>query len=106
MSHELIAEIKKIEIAKKKGDVVPSELIGPLVLLHNQSILIAHKNADEEILTFIGHKYELTLEDMADTRQKMVNARNAAMQNATKATMKGLQNIITQFSEKRGVGQK
>lgn len=98
--------LKEIEIAKKKGDVIPSELIGPLVMLHNQSILNAHKNADEEILTYIGHKYEITVEDKAKARQKMVDARNSAMKNAISATMKGLQNIIVEYSEKRGVGQK
>lgn len=39
-------EIEKlqIEIQKKKGEVVPVELIKPVILQHNQSILTEFKN--------------------------------------------------------------
>jgi hypothetical protein len=101
-------EIEKLEleIEKKKGEVIPSELIKPVFLQHNQHILHAMKNADEEILTHISHKYSITAPDMAYMRGKSIEIRNAAMQKATDSSIKSIANIINEFAEKRSAGQK
>lgn len=101
-------EIEKLvlDIEKKKGEVIPSELIKPVFLQHNQHILHAMKNADEEILTQISHKYSITAPDMAYMRGKSIEIRNAAMQKATDSSIKSIANIINEFAEKRTAGQR
>lgn len=105
---KLAKDIEKIdlEIEKKKGEVIPSELIKPVFIQHNQHILMAMKNADDEMLSIFGHKYGLTLEDIAWIRGEWTKKRNTALTEATNASAKAVDVIVADFSVKRGVGQK
>lgn len=64
------------------------------------------KNADDEMLTFLGHKYEISGADLADIRSKWVSLRNAAVRKATEQSIKSIDNIVNDYAEKRGVGQR
>ena len=101
-------EIEKLnlEIEKKKGEVIPSELIKPVFLQHNQFVLMEMKNADDEMISVFSHKYDLTAEDTAFIRQEWVKRRNAAISNATTASVKNVGSIVNEFAEKRGKGEK
>lgn len=101
-------EVEKltIEIQKKKGEVVPSELIKPVFLQHNQYILMEMKNADEEMLTMIEHKYDISSEDVAFIRSEWTKRRNTCITNAINASIKGISSIVNEFTEKKGVGQR
>lgn len=100
------AEIKRLEIEKKKGIVVPSAPIQPIFLQHNQHILAEMKNADEEMLTAFAHKYGISGADVAYIRGEWVNRRNVAMQKASEASAKGIAAIINDYSDKRAVGER
>jgi hypothetical protein len=101
-------EVEKlqIEVSKKKGEVIPSELMKPLILQHNQHILMEQKNADEEMLTMFAHKHSIPGADVAYIREAWINRRNAAVKSATKATVSGVESVIQDYSEKRGVGER
>jgi hypothetical protein len=101
-------EVEKLdlEIEKKRGEVIPSELIKPVFLQHNQHLLMSMKNADDEMLSIFGHKYSLALEDIAWIRGEWTKKRNTAITEATSASVKAVDSIVADFSVKRGVGQK
>lgn len=101
-------EVEKLdlEIEKKRGEVIPSELIKPVFLQHNQHLLMSMKNADDEMLSIFGHKYSLALEDIAWIRGEWTKKRNTAITEATGASVKAVDVIVADFSVKRGVGQK
>lgn len=101
-------EVEKLdlEIEKKRGEVIPSELIKPVFLQHNQHLLMSMKNADDEMLSIFGHKYSLALEDIAWIKGEWTKKRNTALSEATGASVKAVDTIVAEFSVKRGVGQK
>lgn len=101
-------EVEKlsIEIQKKRGEVIPSELIKPVFLQHNQYILMEMKNADEEMLSLMLHKYDIKSEDVAFLRAEWTKRRNACITNAISASLKGVSSIVNEFTEKKGVGQR
>ena len=100
-------EIEKlqIEIQKKKGEVVPVELIKPVILQHNQSILTEFKNAGDEILRIMSKKYSFSVEDLAYCKGEFVKTINNSMSKAILATTKSIDSIIQSHIEKKGVGE-
>ncbi len=103
-----LKEIEKleIEIAKKKGEVIPSELIGPCVLQHNQSIITEFKNTADEIIRIIAKKKSLSVNEMAEIKGDLVVCINTSIQKATTLTANTIENIISDYSEKRGIGER
>ena len=100
-------EIEKlqIEIQKKKGEVVPVELIKPVILQHNQSILTEFKNAGDEILRIMSKKYSFSVDDLAFCKGEFVKTINNSMGKAIYATTKSIDSIIQSHIEKKGVGE-
>lgn len=105
---KLKSEIEKngIDIQKKKGEVIPSELIAPVFVQHNQSFLTAFKNASEQILTEYGQIKKFTAEEMAFMRGRLTVAINEGMRSAEELTSKSISNIVKDFAAKRGVGER
>jgi len=101
-------EIEKlqIEIQKKKGEVVPVELIKPVILQHNQSILTEFKNAADEIVRIMSKKHSFSVEDIAYCKGELIKATNGAIAKAIFATSKSIESIIQTHVEKKGVGER
>lgn len=101
-------EIEKLELenAKKRGEVIPSELVKPVFLQHNQSIITEFKNTTEEFLRVIAKKYSITGNDVAEYTGLFTTCINTAIKNATSLTSKAVTNIIRDHSEKRGRGER
>jgi hypothetical protein len=106
LKREKEVEKLKIEIQKKRGEVIPSELIQPLILQHNQSTANAFKIAMERVLTDFIKIKDLNAEEAAQMRGVIIPAINDGIKNATQATLKALQGIINEYSERRGVGER
>jgi hypothetical protein len=107
-SEKLKTDIEKnnIDIAKKRGEVVPSEPLIPIVKQHNQSILQEQKNADEEMLLAMTHRYDIAPVDTAWLRGEWIRLRNDAVTKATDRTIKAIGDMVYDYSEKRGVGER
>jgi hypothetical protein len=99
-------EKNRIDIEKKMGVVVPSEPLIPIVKQHNHFILQEQKNADEELLLAMAHKYDIAPSDTAYLRGEWIRLRNDAVTKATNLTVKAIGDVINDYSEKRGVGQR
>lgn len=100
-------EIEKLEfeVQKKRGEVVPSELIKPVFLQHNQSILTEYKNATDEIIRIFSKKRSLTVDEVAEIKTDLVKTINNAINNAIIISSKSIDSIISDHSDKRGVGE-
>jgi len=99
-------EKNQLEIEKKKGIVVPSELIKPVFLQHNQFIVTEFKNAADEVIRIISKKKSLSVNEQAEIRGELVKTINESINKATLASIKNVTNLITDFSDKRGVGER
>lgn len=95
----------KLQNSKIRGEVVPSELIKPVFLQHNQSIMTAFKNASDEMLRLISKKKGLSLNETAELSGELTVVINTAIDKANKASVKAIDNIISEHSETKGVGE-
>lgn len=99
-------ELLKLREEKLKGIVVPSELIKPLFLQHNQSIVSEFKNTADEIIRAIGKRKSLNANEMAEIKGELVKIINVSIGKATKASVKAVDIIINDFSDTRGKGER
>lgn len=101
-------EIEKLKLdnAKKRGEVIPSELIKPVFLQHNQNILTEFKNAADEILRDFSKKKSLSVNETAELKGKMVETINEAITKAVTASSKSVDAIVSEYADKKGVGQR
>lgn len=102
------AEIEKLslDVAKKKGEVIPSELIKPVFLQHNQSIITEFKNVTDEIIRMFAKKKSLSVNEVAEITGELTSCINNAMNKATTATVNSIESIVNDFAEKKGVGER
>jgi hypothetical protein len=94
-------EIRDMEIAKMKGEVIPSAPIATIVYQLKQYWLTQAKIAFEKALVEIGHKYELESEDLAFYRGNNTKLLNDAMTASSLDFSNNLENILSQFSLKK-----
>lgn len=106
IKREVEIEKMQFDLAKKRGEVIPSELIKPVFLQHNQSIITEFKNAADETIRTFSKKKELTIEEAAEMKGELISAINAAVKKAIEASVKSIDNIINEFAIKKGVGER
>ncbi len=96
----------KIKEDKLKGVVVPSELIKPVFLQHNQSIITEVRNNANEFARIFAKKNDLTVNEVAEINGELINWFNLAISKATQTSVKAINNIMSDFSNKKGVGER
>lgn len=101
-------EVEKlqIEIDKKKGEVIPSELIIPLFLQHNKSIVTSFNNVCNAILSEYAKKKDFSPEETSDMRGRMIASINEGIRDAQNLTKAVVKSIIEEYADKRGVGER
>lgn len=99
-------EIAKIKKEKLQGALMPSELVKPVFLHHNQSIVAEFKNAIDDIVRIFAQKKSLSVNEKAEMTGELINCINQAISKATKLSIKNINNIIEEFTEKKGVGER
>jgi len=101
-------EIQKLQLGLKKarGEVVPSELMKPVFLQHNQSIVTEFKNAGDELLMLFAKKHSLTLNEIAEMTGHLTACINTAITKATQLTLKSIENVINEHTDKKGIGER
>lgn len=106
LKREKEVEKLQIEIDKKKGEVIPSELIEPFFLLHSQSLTTEFKNAMEDSLRNICHLYSVSIADVADFKGYITKRINEALDKATDSTVRQMKQLIQEYADKRGIGER
>lgn len=99
VTHE--AELMKLKVAKVRGSVIPTELVMPVFIQHNQSILMAQKATDDEIISDIAHRFKIPAEAVAELRGKWATDRNAAMDRAIEASEMSVDAILINFIDEK-----
>lgn len=101
-------EMEKLRLNNSKfmGEVIPSGLIKPMILQHNQSILTESKNTIDNIIMIIAKKKDLSSAEVAEIKSKYLFEVNEMIKKSTQLTVKSINNVINEFSEKRNVGER
>lgn len=98
--------LNKLKIAKLSGEVIPTELVMMIFAQHFKSVTTAfHQGADNFIMT-IAKMAGLKREDMATIRGQLIDIVNESVRDGIDESKKNVKNIVREYSERRGVGEK
>jgi len=99
-------EIRQIELAKKSGELIPTEPAHMVMSQFARSVAIGLRDKIEKRMQSIAIKYMITATDVAEYRKGFISDINEVNLSAVEEVGKGIAKIVTEFSEKRGVGQR
>lgn len=90
-------EQAELEIAKKKGEYIPTEIVKQLFSKHNQSVITEMRNMLDAELRQIAKQHDLSVDQVAATKGRLIDALNEATDNARKSTAKEVKAIVTDY---------
>lgn len=99
-------QLLQLREEKLKGQMVPSDLIQPVILQHNQSMITEFKNAGDNFLRVFSQKKSMSGEEMAEVKGEFTRIINQAVTNATEMSIKSIEAIINNFAETRTKGER
>ena len=91
------AGLTKMRVEKVRGSIIPTDIVIPIFVQHNQHILSSQKAADDEILNDLAHRFGIGGDEVAKLRGEWVKRRNEAMKKATEASEKGVDAVVKNF---------
>lgn len=93
------AEIESVLIKNKvlKGQLLPYELMKPLIRQNNHAITTSFKHAIDEIILNMSKKKEFSLEEVAELNAFSVKKINEAVKNATEQSIKGVDLLVKEY---------
>ena len=99
------SELKRLQIEKLKGEVIPTAPIAALIFKFKQFISTQARIAYDAFLNEIKQKYEITGADTAYYRGFFTKLLNNSMETANLEFISALDTLLAEFSVKRGVGE-
>lgn len=99
-------EILKVKKDKLHGIVIPTEIVKALFSQHTKSILVEFSNSVDKIITKIAKRKSLNNTEVSEIRKELIDEINVAVDKSIDETKKSLKNVITEFSEKKGKGER
>jgi hypothetical protein len=101
-------EIRKLrlQVEKMNGEVIPSAVIAPLFFQHSQSLMAAFKITLEDVVRRMGKQYGMTPADVSEMRGVIIKGINEAMIKGEEMTRNALSGILSEYQEKKGVGER
>lgn len=101
-----VLELTKIKKEKAMGLVVPTPQVKNLIAQLGKSFTTAFYNTSDVILSRLAKKYGISIEDVAALRGELRQDINKSVGEAVTETKLHLKNIVNEYSERRGVGEK
>lgn len=98
-------EKNKIDLEKKRGEVIPVGPVENLVFQYKQYVLTQMKIGFEKSLIEIGHKYSITSEDLAAYRGNNTKILNDAIAAASDTFVMDFEKNLSSFSIRKNVGE-
>jgi hypothetical protein len=84
---------------------MPTDMVKIIFTQHTKSIVEEFKNAVDGILTKFSKRRDLDNAEVAEIRGELIKVINSATENAVKTSKKNIQNIISEYSETKEVGE-
>lgn len=99
-------ELNRLKIAKLKGDVIPTDLVKVVFGQHFKSVTTAfHQGADGFIST-VAKRAGIEKAEIATLRGELIEIVNQAVKDAVQDSKSSINNIVREYSVKRGVGER
>lgn len=101
----VLNDLKRLEYKKKLGQVVPTEQVKSLFVMHSENIKGAYVEASDNLIVIFANRGGMNATDISDMRKKFTDLVNSAVDKAIEGTKAAMKSLVMEFSEKRGVGQ-
>lgn len=98
-------ELQKIEIEKKRGELLPTQDVKTVLTFHSESIKNSFVEGADGIIVLYAQKGGLNADDIAFMRRKLTDLVNKAIDDSIASSKAMLVSIVKEFSTKRGIGQ-
>lgn len=99
-------EIARLKKEKLSGDLIPTDLVKIVFATHSKSITINFHQAVENLLSQIAKQAGLERDQIAKIRGSLIGIINKGVKNAGVTSKKDLKNIVAEYSQKRGRGER
>lgn len=99
-------EIAKLKRAKMAGEVIPVELVNNVFTVYSKSTMTAWYNATDNFLMDMQKRYGMSSADMSTQRTELIEIVNNAIEDAFKESVDSLKNIVEEYSDTRGQGDR
>lgn len=103
---ELANEIAQIKIEKLRGDVIPTDIVRSTFMQHFKSITTSFHQGADNVLIKIAKKYDLSRQEVANYRGELISIINDCVKDAVEESKKSIQNIVNEYSQVKGVGER
>ena len=101
-----VTELNRMRIAKQEGELLPTELMLPIIKQMAIGLTSAFKNAAETLIIEISHKKKLTADESADLRKRLTYVINSSVNDGVDEAKMNTDRIVTDFSKSRTAGQR
>jgi hypothetical protein len=99
-------EIAKLKRQKMAGESMPTDLVKNTISVYSRSVSRAFNNAADNLLVEFTVAAELSREQVSEMRRKLNLIVNDAVKNACDNAMDMVDNIVDEYKEVRGRGEK
>lgn len=99
-------EIAQIKIEKLRGDVIPTDIVKNTFMQHFKSITTSFHQGADNVLIKIAQKYDLSRQEVANYRGELISIINDCVKDAVEESKKSIQNIVNEYSQVKGVGER
>lgn len=98
--------LNDLKIEKQRGELIPTDLITNVTVMLAESIRIAHTDSVENEITVIAQNLGLSGVELADLRTRLTKVINTATDTAINVAKKSIKNIVLEYSDIKGVGER
>lgn len=99
-------ELSEEKLRKVKGEVVPVDLVKSLFQQFGKSSTAAFSTAADNLMMKFQKRLNISRDDMANMREELIESTNEAIDEAADDSIKSLKTIVSEYSQKRGIGER
>lgn len=101
-------EIKNLKVRNEKltGVVIPTEMVRILFAQHSKSITTTFVQGCDNLLSVLQQTKEFSQVEVAELRRQLKQIVNEAVNKAVDNSKKQIGNIVTEYSDRRGQGER
>lgn len=99
-------QIALLKEEKLRGIVIPTDIVKVIFAQHFKSVTSSFHQAADNLIVNISKKKELNREEVAQIRGELIEIINIAVNNSVDESKKSIVNIVAEYSERKGVGER
>lgn len=99
-------EILRVKKMKLHGELIPTELVKSLILELSEAIKLSYMDAIENYTVVVSKVKRLTEHEKSEIKNNFTEIINKALKRQIEIAKKGLKNIVEEYQEVKGKGER